>query len=302
MMSHGMFHGSIVALITPFRNNKIDVNALRHLVSWHIQEGTQAIVACGSTGEGALLTHEERRLVLSTVLEAAQGKIPIIAGCGSAATQEAVSMTREAKELGCAAALVVTPYYVKPSPEGIYQHYKAINDVGLPIILYNNPGRSVVDMSVELVGRLAELDHVVGIKDSCDDLSRVVKMRALIQKSFSYLSGDDPYAPAYLAQGGHGVISVTANVVPKQCRQLVECWEKKDFDMFGRLRDLLMTVHQAVFRETNPTPVKYGVSFLGYCEETVRLPLVSAHQETKEAVQKALHQVQEFDRLYSKVA
>lgn len=296
------FHGSIVALITPFRNTKVDVDALRRLVSWHIQEGTHAIVACGSTGEGALLTSEERQIVLSTVLDEAQGRLPIIAGCGSVSTHEAVSMAQEAKELGCAAALVVTPYYVKPSPEGIYQHFKALNEVGMPIILYNNPGRSVINMSVDLVARLAELDQVVGIKDSCDDLSRVVKMRALIQKPFAYLSGDDPYASAYLAQGGHGFISVTANVAPKQCRQLVDAWEKKDLELFGQLRDLLMNVHNAMFQETNPTPVKYGVSYLGYCEETLRLPLLPPCQETKEAVQKALQRVKEFDQLYSKVA
>lgn len=286
-----IFSGSIVALITPFRNNEIDVKALQRLVSWHIQEGTQAIVACGSTGEAILLTPQERVCVLSTILEAANGQIPVIAGCGAPSTQETLDMVKQAKELGCAAALVVTPFYVKPTEEGIFQHFSALNTIDLPILIYNNPGRAVVGLSVDLVVRLATLSNVVGIKDSCDDLTRVIKMRHLIQKPFSFLSGDDPIATAYLAHGGDGVISVTANVVPKQCHQLTQSWKNGDLSTFARLRDTLSHLHEAVLRETNPSPIKYAVSTLGYCEETVRLPLVPVTQKTKEMVQEALKKV-----------
>lgn len=289
-----LFSGSIVALITPFRNNKIDIDALRKLVLWHIQEGTQAIVACGSTGEAALLTIQEREQVISTVIDAAQGRIPIIAGCGAPSTHDALGMVQQAKELGCAAALVVTPYYVKPTEEGIYQHFKTLNTVDLPILIYNNPGRSIVGLSVDLVVRLATLSNVVGIKDSCDDLTRVVKMRHRITKPFSFLSGDDPIATAYLAHGGHGFISVTANVAPKQCQQIVESWEKGDILTFGILRDTLIHLHEAVLRETNPSPIKYAVSTLGYCEETVRLPLVPISQETKGMIHEALKKVRDL--------
>lgn len=284
-----MFSGSIVALITPFLNGEIDVIALKKLVNWHIDEGTNGLVVCGSTGEAALLTREERRLIIETVIHENAGRLPIIIGCGAPSTHEAIEMMREAKVLGANAALVVTPYYVKPTPEGIFQHFKALNEaVNLPIIIYNNPGRAVTGMSVELVVRLAELSNVVAIKDSCDDLTRVIKMRRQIKKTFSYLSGDDPIATAYLAHGGDGVISVSANVVPKLCRQMVEAWKNRDLDQFAALRDTLLPLHEAIFIEASPAPVKYVASQLQLTTDEVRLPLVAASAEARKILDQVI--------------
>lgn len=280
--------GSIVALITPFNNNEIDVDAIKKLVEWHIAEGTQAIVACGSTGEAALLTQPERKLVLETVVATANKRIPIIAGCGAPSTYETLSMITEAKEIGCDAALVVTPYYVKPTPEGVWQHFKALNDVGLPIILYNNPGRAVTPLSVDTVVRLAELPMVIAIKDSCEDLTRVVKMRQRITKPFSFLSGDDPIATAYMAQGGDGVISVSANVMPRLNQELMNAWAIKDYAKFAELRDKLLPIHESMFVETSPSPIKYAVSKLGFCKPDVRLPMVPVTDGGKKVVDQAL--------------
>ena len=280
--------GSIVALITPFNNNEIDVDAIKKLVEWHINEGTQAIVACGSTGEAALLTHPERKLVLETVVATANKRIPIIAGCGAPSTHETLAMMTEAKEIGCEAALVVTPYYVKPTPEGVWQHFKVLNDVGLPIILYNNPGRAVTPLSVDTVVRLAELPMVIAIKDSCEDLTRVVKMRKRITKPFSFLSGDDPIATAYMAQGGDGVVSVSANVMPRLNQELMNAWKIKDFNKFAELRDTLLPIHESMFVETSPSPVKYAVSKLGFCKPDVRLPMVPVTDSGKKVVDQAL--------------
>lgn len=283
-----MFSGSIVALITPFRNGQIDLEAIKKLVNWHLKEGTSGIVACGSTGEAALLTSSERHQVIQTVIEQVQGHIPVIVGCGAPSTRETLQMVIEAKELGANGALVVTPYYVKPMEEGIYQHFKVLNDVGLPILLYNNPGRAGATMSVDCVVRCAELSNVVGIKDSCDDLTRVIKMRARIHKSFVYFSGDDPLSTAYLAQGGDGFISVSANVVPGLCHQLMTAWTHRDLDTFNRLRDALLPLHEIMFVETSPSPVKYAVSILGYCQEDVRLPMVGLTVQSKTAVRGVL--------------
>lgn len=280
--------GSIVALITPFNNNEIDVDAIKKLVEWHINEGTQAIVACGSTGEAALLTHPERKLVLETVVATANKRIPIIAGCGAPSTHETLAMMTEAKEIGCDAALVVTPYYVKPTPEGVWQHFKVLNDVGLPIILYNNPGRAVTPLSVDTVVRLAELPMVIAIKDSCEDLTRVVKMRKRITKPFSFLSGDDPIATAYMAQGGDGVVSVSANVMPRLNQELMNAWAVKDYTKFAELRDKLLPIHESMFVETSPSPVKYAVSKLGFCKPDVRLPMVPVTDSGKKVVDQAL--------------
>ncbi len=283
-----MFSGSIVALITPFRNGQIDLEAIKKLVNWHLKEGTSGIVACGSTGEAALLTLSERNQVIQTVIEQVQGHIPVIVGCGAPSTRETLQMVIQAKELGANGALVVTPYYVKPTEEGIYQHFKVLNDVGLPILLYNNPGRAAATMSVEGVVRLSELSNVVGIKDSCDDLTRVIKMRAQIHKPFVYLSGDDPLSTAYLAQGGDGFVSVSANVIPGLCRQLMVSWTNRDLDIFNRLRDALLPFHEIMFVETSPSPVKYAVSSLGYCSEEVRLPMVALSEQSKAAVRDVL--------------
>jgi 4-hydroxy-tetrahydrodipicolinate synthase len=280
--------GSIVALITPFNNNEIDVNAIKKLVEWHIAEGTQAIVACGSTGEAALLTPSERKIVLETVVASANKRIPIIAGCGAPSTHETKTMMTEAKEIGCDAALVVTPYYVKPTPEGVWQHFKTLNDIGLPIVVYNNPGRAVTGLSVDTVVRLAELPMVIAIKDSCEDLTRVIKMRQRITKEFSFLSGDDPIATAYMAHGGNGVVSVSANVMPRLNQELMNAWNIKDYTKFAELRDKLLQVHESMFVETSPSPVKYAVSKLGFCNPDVRLPMVPVTDAGKKVVDQAL--------------
>ncbi len=280
--------GSIVALITPFHNDEVDVSAIKKLVEWHITEGTQAIVACGSTGEAALLTPAERKIVIQTVVQTANKRIPIIAGCGAPSTHETQNMMIEAKGLGCDAALVVTPYYVKPTPEGVYQHFKVLNDVGLPIVVYNNPGRAATGLSVDTVVRLAELSQVIAIKDSCEDLTRVIKMRQRITKAFSFLSGDDPIATAYMAHGGDGVVSVSANVMPRLNQELMAAWHVKDYAKFAELRDKLLSVHESMFVETSPSPVKYAVSKLGFCRPDVRLPMVSVTDAGKKVVDLAL--------------
>lgn len=287
-----MFTGSIVALITPFLKGEIDIAAIKKLVNWHVDQGTNGFVVCGSTGEAALLTPQERQLVIKTVIEENKGRLPVIVGCGAASTHEAIKMMQEAKDLGAVAALVVTPYYVKPSPEGIFQHFKALNEgVDLPLIIYNNPGRAGVGLSIELVVRLAELSNVVAIKDSCDDLTRVVKMRQLITKSFAFLSGDDPIATAYLAHGGDGVISVSANVIPRWCSEMVAAWKSRDLNTFATLRDKLLPLHEAMFIESNPAPVKYIASQLKFTTDEVRLPLVAASPQARQHLDRVVKEI-----------
>lgn len=288
-----MFSGSIVALITPFLNGEVDVMAIKKLVQWHIDQGTNALLVCGSTGEAALLSDHERQLVIETVIKENAGRLPVIVGCGAPSTHGVLKMMQQAKDWGADAALVVTPYYVKPTPEGIFQHFKALNEaVVLPIIIYNNPGRAVVAMSVDLVVRLATLTNVVGIKDSCEDLTRVIKMRQHIKKPFSFLSGDDPIATAYLAHGGDGVISVSANVAPKACSQLVAAWKKRDLDQFAVLRDRLLPLHEAMFVEANPTPAKYIASKLHLTTDEVRLPLVPASAAARQKLDQVIKQIE----------
>lgn len=291
-----MFSGSIVALITPFLNGEIDVAALKKLVNWHIDQGTNGIMVCGSTGEVALLTAKERHLIIETVINENAGRLPIIVGCGAPSTHETVKMMQEAKALGANAALVVTPYYVKPTEEGIFQHFKTLNEmVDLPIIVYNNPGRAVTGLSVELVVRLTELSNVVAIKDSCNDLTRVIKMRQQIKKSFSYLSGDDPIATAYLAHGGDGVMSVSANVAPKLCQQVVAAWKNRDLDQFAALRDKLLPLHEALFIEASPAPVKYVASQLHLTTDEVRLPLVAASAAARKKLDQVIADILEVN-------
>lgn len=270
-----MFKGSIVAAITPFAHNQVDCEAFRRFIDWQITQGTDGIVVCGSTGEGALLTREERRQLITTAVECARGHVPIIVGCGGPATAEVLSMVQEAESLGADAVLVVAPYYSKPCQEGLLAHFKTIHDgVNLPIILYNNPGRTVVDMHLDTVITLAALKRVVGIKDSTSDLSRVTTLRSSINKPFALLSGDDPFGAAYLAGGGDGVISVSANVAPKLCKALYTAWVEKRIDDFQTLNQKLMPLHKVMVMETNPCPVKYGVHKLGMCNNEVRLPLL----------------------------
>ncbi len=287
-----MFKGSIPALITPFRDGRVDEKAFQAFVEWQIAEGSSAVVPCGTTGESPTLSHEEHMRVVELAVEAAAGRVPVIAGTGSNSTDEAISLTRHAKQAGASAALVVAPYYNKPPQEGLFQHYKAINDaVDLPVIIYNIPGRSVVDMSVETMARLAKLPNIVGVKDATADLARPLKTRVAIGPDFCQLSGEDATATAFLAQGGVGCISVTANVAPRLCAEMHAAWQNRDLEACFAIRDKLMPLHDAMFCETSPGPVKYAASLLGKCEPTVRLPLVEITDSSKAKVRDALKSV-----------
>jgi len=284
-----MFKGSITALITPFKNGKVDRDAFARLVDWQIKEGTSALVPCGTTGESPTLSHEEHKEVVALCVEAAKKRVPVIAGTGSNNTAEAIDFAKHAKKAGADAQLVVTPCYNKPTQEGLYQHYKALHDaVELPIIIYNIPPRCVIDMSVETMARLAKHPNIVGVKDATNDLTRPLKTHLAIGPKFCQLSGEDATVAAYLAQGGHGCISVTANVAPKLCSQLHEAWQKRDLDTFAAVRDRLLPVHDAMFCEPSPAPVKYGASLLGRAAPDVRLPLVSASPAAQEKVRAAM--------------
>lgn len=284
-----MFSGSIVALITPFFQGQVDESALKSLVEWQIQQGSQGIVVCGSTGEGALLTPQERHQVLSVSLDAAKGRLPLIMGCSSPSTAEVIHMVKEAESLGASAALVVTPYYVKPGPEGIFQHFQEITKSSrLPLIIYNHPGRTGIDLSIPLLARLSTLPTIVGVKDSGADMRRPIQLRQAVSKPFCFLSGDDPTTGAYLAKGGDGCISVTANVAPKRCQEMVAAWQKQDLQTFSTTRDDLFPLHEALLLETNPSPLKFAVSLLGKCHNEVRLPLIPVSAHTEKMVRQAM--------------
>ncbi|MFM2045295.1 MAG: hypothetical protein RLY86_3871 [Pseudomonadota bacterium] len=284
-----MFRGSIAALITPFRDGKIDERAFQEFVEWQIAEGTHGVVPMGTTGESPTVSHEEHRLVVALTVEVAKGRVPVIAGTGSNSTEEAIGLTRYAKQVGADAALVVTPYYNKPTQEGLYQHFKAIHDaVDLPIIIYNIPGRSVIDMSVATMARLANLPNIVGVKDATADLVRPLRTRVEIGPDFCQLSGEDATATAFLAQGGVGCISVTANVAPRLCADMQNAWVARDMETMARIRDTLMPLHDALFAETSPSPVKYAASLLGKCTDEVRLPLVACSEPTRVLVRTAM--------------
>ncbi len=288
-MSGPMFKGSITALITPFENGRVDEAAFQKFVQWQIDQGTEAVVPCGTTGESPTLSHEEHMRVTELCVEVARGKVPVIAGTGSNSTAEAISLTRHAKQAGADAALVVTPYYNKPSQEGLYQHYQAIHDAAeIPIVIYNIPGRSIVDMSVQTMARLAALPNIVGVKDATADLTRPAKTRAAIGKGFTQVSGEDATIVPFLAQGGHGCISVTANVAPRQCADLHEAWQRGNLDSVAQINDRLMPLHGALFVESSPGPVKFAANLLGLCENRLRLPLVSVGAETEGKVRDAM--------------
>jgi 4-hydroxy-tetrahydrodipicolinate synthase len=284
-----MFRGSIVALITPFRNGGIDEAALQALVEWHIQQGTHGLVPVGTTGESPTLSHAEHGRVVELVVEAADGRVPVIAGAGSNATAEAISLARHAKEVGADAILVVTPYYNKPTQDGLYAHFKAIHDaVDLPLIIYNIPGRSVVDMSVDTMVALARLQNVVGVKDATCDLARPLLTTLACGEDFCQLSGEDITALAFLANGGDGCISVTANVAPRQCAEMHEAWQRGDAKGALAMHLRLTPLHRALFLETSPAPAKYAVARLGRCAPDVRLPLVAPKAATREKVEAAM--------------
>jgi 4-hydroxy-tetrahydrodipicolinate synthase len=284
-----MFSGSIVALLTPFKNGKVDEKAFQSFVDWQINQGTNGLVPVGTTGESPTLSHEEHMRVVELCIEAAAGRVPVIAGAGSNSTAEAIAFTRHAKQAGADAVLQVTPYYNKPTQEGLYQHYKAIHDAAeIPIIIYNIPGRSVIDMSVATMARLAKLPNIVGVKDATADLTRPLRTRLEIGSEFCQLTGEDASVVAFLAQGGHGCISVTGNVAPAQSAQLHAAWQAKDWATVERLRDQLMPLHNALFLETSPAPVKYAASLLGLCTEELRLPVVPVTEPTRVAVREAM--------------
>ena len=284
-----MFQGSMTALITPFKDGKVDEDAYRSFVDWQISEGTSVLVPCGTTGESPTLNHDEHMQVTELCIEAAAGRVPVMPGTGSNSTEEAIRLTRHAKDAGAEAALVVMPYYNKPTPEGQYRHYKAICDaVDLPVFIYNIPGRSVVDMSVETMARLAELPNIVGVKDATSDLTRPIATRLAIAKDFCLLSGEDAIIVPFLAAGGAGCISVTANIAPRLCADLHKAWQGRDLDSVMELQDRLMPLHTAMFCETSPGPVKYAASLLGKCSDEARLPVCEISEASKQQVKQAM--------------
>ncbi len=287
-----MFKGSNVALITPFKNNGLDEEAYIKLIHFHIDNGTNGLVPAGTTGESPTLSHDEHQRVIDLCIKESNGKIPVIAGTGSNSTEEAISLTTHAEKAGANGALIVTPYYNKPTQEGLYQHYKAINDkCGIPIIIYNIPGRSVIDMSVDTMARLYELKNIVGVKDATGDLDRVDQTLKKMGKDFIQLTGNDDNAFEFNKRGGVGTISVTANIAPKLCSDFQK-FSKSDTDNemkeAERLDKILQPVHHSMFVESNPSPVKYAAKLLGLCDDNVRLPLVQVTDTTKEIVKKTL--------------
>lgn len=287
-----MFKGSYTALITPFRDGTLDEDAFVRIVEWQIEEGTHGLVPVGTTGESPTLSHDEHKRVVELTVATARSRVPVIAGAGSNSTKEAVEYTKHAKSVGASAALVVTPYYNKPTQEGLYQHYKAINDaVDLPIIIYNIPGRSVIDMSVETMRRCFELPNVVGVKDATANLARVSQQRAAMGPEFNQLSGEDATALGFMAHGGHGCISVASNVAPRLCAEFQNACLKGDYNTALALQDRLMPLHDVLFLETNPSPVKYALWRVGMCTPDTRLPLVPLKDATKQAVDDALVKV-----------
>jgi 4-hydroxy-tetrahydrodipicolinate synthase len=283
------FRGSFTALVTPFRNGGVDEKAYRSLVAWQIGEGTNGLVPVGTTGESPTLSHEEHKQVVEWCIAEARGRVPVIAGAGSNSTREAVELAQHAEEAGADAVLVVTPYYNKPTQEGLYRHFKAINDaIGIPIIIYNIPARSVIDMSVDTMKRLYDLDNIAGVKDATANMTRVSQQRAALGPDFNQLSGEDATALGFMAHGGHGCISVTANVAPRLCAEFQAACLRGDYGAALKLQDKLMPLHQNLFIETNPAPAKYALSVLGKCADTVRLPMVELSDKSKAAVREAM--------------
>jgi 4-hydroxy-tetrahydrodipicolinate synthase len=287
-----MFKGSNVALITPFKNNKLDVEAYIKLINFQISNGTNGLVPAGTTGESPTLSHDEHQKVIELCIIESKGKNPVIAGTGSNSTEEAISLTKHAENVGANAALIVTPYYNKPSQEGLYQHYKAINDkCGIPILIYNIPGRSVVDMTVDTMARLFELKNIVGVKDATGDLDRVDQQKKKMGKDFIQLTGNDDNALEFNKRGGVGAISVTANIAPKLCSDFQKFTTSQDdieMNEAERLDQILQPIHNSMFMESNPSPVKFAAKLLGLCSDDVRLPLIKITDSTKDAVKKAL--------------
>ena len=290
MTAKTSFRGSFTALVTPFsKDGALDEKAFRALVAWQMAEGTNGLVPVGTTGESPTLSHDEHKRVVEWCVDEAKGRVPVVAGSGSNSTQEAVDLSRHAEKAGADAVLVVTPYYNKPTQEGLYQHFKAINEaIGIPILMYNIPGRSVIDMSVDTMKRLFELKNIAGVKDATANLVRVSQQRAEVGPDFNQLSGEDSTALAFNAHGGHGCISVTSNVAPRLCADFQGACRRGDYATALTLQDKLMPLHLALFVESNPAPAKYALSVLGRCTDTVRLPLVTLADKSKAVVRDAM--------------
>ena len=287
-----MFKGSNVALITPFKDNKLDVESYVKLIHFHLKSGTNGLVPAGTTGESPTLNHDEHQKVIEICIKESNGKIPVIAGTGSNSTSEAISLTKHAEKDGANGALVVTPYYNKPTQEGLYEHYKAINDnTNLPIIIYNIPSRCVIDMSVDTMARLFELKNIVGVKDATGDLNRLDQQLKKMGPEFILLTGEDGLAFEFNKRGGVGCISVTANVAPKLCSEMQKYSQSKsnnEIKEAERIDQMLQPLHKSLFIESNPAPVKYAAKILGLCNDEIRLPLVKVKKETQEEIKKAL--------------
>lgn len=287
-----MFKGSITALITPFKNGQLDEDALRHLVEWQIAEGTHGLVPTGTTGESPTLNFDEHKRVIDVTIEVSRGRVPVIAGTGSNATDEAIDLSKHAEKSGADGLLIVNPYYNKPTQDGLYAHFKAINDaVGIPIIIYNIPSRTNVDMSVATMARIFELKNVVGVKDATANIARVSQQRAAMGPDFIQLSGEDATALGFMAHGGHGCISVASNVAPRLCAEFENTLMKGDFAAARSMQDRLLPLFDALFVETNPGPVKYAASRLGLCSAEMRLPMVPVTDAGKKVVDAALAKV-----------
>jgi 4-hydroxy-tetrahydrodipicolinate synthase len=284
-----MFSGSICALITPFSNGEVDEKSFEAFVDWQIEQGTDGVVPCGTTGESPTLSHDEHMRVTEICVGVAKGRVPVIAGTGSNSTDEAIMLTRHAKQAGADAALVVTPYYNKPTQEGLFRHYQALNDaVDLPIIIYNIPGRCVIDMTPETMARCAELTNIIGVKDATADVSRATAQKLACGDAFCQLSGEDITQLGFLAQGGVGCISVTANIAPKEMSEFQAAWRDGDVKTAQSLNERLMPLHVDLFCESNPGPVKYGASLLGKCAPDTRLPLCEISDGSKQKVEAAM--------------
>jgi 4-hydroxy-tetrahydrodipicolinate synthase len=284
-----MFKGSITALVTPFKDNQLDEDAFQRFVEWQISQGTHGLVPVGTTGESPTLSHDEHKRVVQLCIETANGRVPVIAGAGSNNTAEAIDFMQYAKSAGADGALIVTPYYNKPTQSGLYAHFKALNDCAdLPIIIYNIPGRSVIDMSIDTMARLSQLPNIVGVKDATADIARTSLQRAKIGTDFIQLSGEDSTALAVMAHGGHGCISVTANIAPALCSKFQIACMEGNYKQALVIQDQLMPLHETLFIETNPAPAKYAASVLGHMNENVRLPLVTVCQKTRDLVRAAM--------------
>ena len=284
-----MFKGSFTALITPFKNGKFDEASFRSLIDFQINSGTHGLVPTGTTGESPTLSHDEHIRIVEVCIEQANNKVPIIAGTGSNSTDEAIYLTKHAEKAGADAALVVTPYYNKPSQEGLLQHFTEIaNSVNIPIVIYNIPGRSVIDMTNETMAKLYKLKNIIGVKDATGDIPRVYSTKNDVGEDYILLTGDDSTTLAFMTYGGHGAISVTSNIAPKLCSEFQNLCIDKKFYEASIINDQLMPLHRALFLESSPGPVKYAASVLGLCSEEVRLPVTTISKETKESIDSAL--------------